>query len=135
MRLSYYGGGHYDSVSPIDDDPYSAASPVEEEGAGVAGPATTGAFYRPASGVIAEAVPEPGQLEEVALERSRKRAAEASGGRWVGGWVVCLFGGWRSGAVFENTKKKEAVLSKSCIKSYPSKLGAQHIYLFIYIYI
>eukprot|EP00904_Undaria_pinnatifida_P009801 jgi/Undpi1/5951/HiC_scaffold_2.g01225.m1 len=78
MRLSYYGGGHYDSVSPI-DEPYSGNPPVGEEGVGRG--RRGGGSFGPASGV-AEPVREPGQLEDEALERSRRRAAEASSGRW-----------------------------------------------------
>lgn len=58
MRLSYYGGGHYDSVSPV----------VGEHGAG-------------AVGVTFEPILEPGRLEEDALERSRRRVRDAGGGR------------------------------------------------------
>lgn len=79
MRLSYYGGGHYDSVSPI-DEPYSGNPPVGEEGVGRG--RRGGGSFGPASGV-AEPVREPGQLEDEALERSRRRAAEASSGRCV----------------------------------------------------
>lgn len=65
MRLSYYGGGHYDSVYPI-----------------VGGLASGGGMFERA-GVVLDPPLEPGRLEEEALERSRRRVAEAGSGRWV----------------------------------------------------
>ncbi|CBN78161.1 conserved unknown protein [Ectocarpus siliculosus] len=87
MRLSYYGGGHYDSVAPLDSQP-----PLVGDAAGPAG-ASASAGSGGAGGVgesgaaagAADAVspaPEPGQLEEAALERSKIRAAEVGSGRW-----------------------------------------------------
>lgn len=88
MRLSYYGGGHYDSVSPIDvprraADVEGGLSPVAMQGSGGAGverPAASGAGAGAAE-VSVEAIPEPGRLEVDALERSRRRATESGGGR------------------------------------------------------
>lgn len=93
MRLSYYGGGHYDSVAPITDSPAPSGVvlPPVVEAAGVTSASAGGAAVSPdasASGTAADAagavllVPEPGQLEEAALERSRRRAAEAGSGRY-----------------------------------------------------
>lgn len=76
MRLSYYGGGHYDSVSPINDSVHSEVPPVGAEVAAVGGAAES-----------VEPVREPGRLEEEALERSTRRAAE-SGGRRCGVAIV-----------------------------------------------
>lgn len=91
MRLSYYGGGHYDSVAPLDSPaPSGVAAPpaVESAGATSAGGATASS-NSPSSGTAADAAgvavsptPEPGQLEEAALERSRRRTAEAGSGRY-----------------------------------------------------
>lgn len=119
MRLSYYGGGHYDSVAPIDSPVPSAmdVSPLGEgAAAGAAGAAATSSGGGPAvdlpasggqlgtvatdvAGAVDNAgtavnagaagaagaplvIPEPGQLEDAALERSRRRAAEAGSGRY-----------------------------------------------------
>lgn len=91
MRLSYYGGGHYDSVAPVDGPAPSGVllppAVVEAAGAASAGgaAASPGASAGGAAADAAGAVvpgPEPGQLEEAALERSRRRAAEAGSGRY-----------------------------------------------------
>ncbi|CAM9486523.1 unnamed protein product [Pylaiella littoralis] len=112
MRLSYYGGGHYDSVAPIDSPASSGmiSSPLGggvTAGAGAGAGAAEGAAAFSGGGAAAEAatsgglgtaatgaagaagaagapvpIPEPGQLEDAALERSRRRAAEAGSGRW-----------------------------------------------------
>ena len=97
MRLSYYGGGHYDSVAPITDSPAPSGvvlpSVVEAAGAASAGGAAAPPDASASGTAAADAVgavlpvPEPGQLEEAALERSRRRAAEAGSGRY-GGWRV-----------------------------------------------
>lgn len=70
MRLSYYGGGHYDSVSPIFDRTLTVDT-------------TRGERLRvpSAMGFAHGRTPAPGELEEAALERSRRRKAEAGSGR------------------------------------------------------
>lgn len=74
MRLSYYGGGHYDSVSPIIVAREAARpSTLAVAGVGRAGQSLVAGVVEPA--------PEPGWLEEEALERSRRRAALAGDGR------------------------------------------------------
>ncbi|CAM9660983.1 unnamed protein product, partial [Scytosiphon promiscuus] len=97
MRLSYYGGGHYDSVAPIE----STAAPGrlvpsvgDEAAAGAGGPGAADAATAAVTsgdllgGAVAGAAgaasltPEPGQLEQAALERSKRRSAEAGSGRW-----------------------------------------------------
>lgn len=92
MRLSYYGGGHYDSVALITDSPAPSGvvlPPVVEAaeatsgGGAAASPdaSASGTAAADAAGAVLPA-PEPGQLEEAALERSRRRAAEAGSGRY-----------------------------------------------------
>lgn len=70
MRLSYYGGGHYDSVSPIFDRTITVET-------------TRGERLRApgAMGIAHGRTPAPGELEEAALERSRRRKAETGSGR------------------------------------------------------
>eukprot|EP00752_Nemacystus_decipiens_P011076 g9840.t1 len=91
MRLSYYGGGHYDSVAPITDSlaPSEVVLPPVVEAAaatsagGAAAPPDASRSGTAADGAAAVSpIPEPGQLEEAALERSRRRAADAGSGRW-----------------------------------------------------
>lgn len=87
MRLSYYGGGHYDSVAPVDGRASSGMMlpPVDRVAAVAAGTAGEGVLGTAGgtAGAALPATPEPGQLEDAALERSRRRAAEAGSGRWV----------------------------------------------------
>lgn len=93
MRLSYYGGGHYDSVSVIGDpvraaDTEGGLSPrvMQGSGAGVEDSGASGVGAGTAE-VAVEPILEPGRLEEDALERSRRRATEGCGGRCG----ICLF--------------------------------------------
>jgi len=88
MRLSYYGGGHYDSVAPIDDRAPSGISLPPVGGVATATAMASEDLLETAggtAGAVLPTTPEPGQLEDAALERSRRRAAEAGSGRWVHG--------------------------------------------------
>lgn len=76
MRLSYYGGGHYDSIAPFQNFPMTGSVTL-----GVGLSQSSSDMVLGLGGVIAETQPEPGRLEEEALERSRQRAAEAGDGR------------------------------------------------------
>lgn len=83
MRLSYYGGGHYDSVAPLDSQPLlvgDAAGPADASASAGSGGAGESGTAAGAPGAVSPA-PEPGQLEEAALERSKIRAAEVGSGR------------------------------------------------------
>lgn len=90
MRLSYYGGGHYDSVAQLVDSPppagvvlppvVEAARAADAGGAAASPDASASGTAAGAAGAVVPA-PEPGQLEDAALERSRRRAAEAGSGR------------------------------------------------------
>lgn len=90
MRLSYYGGGHYDSVAAIESLGSPGGMPPsvgDEAGAGMSGDADAAAAAAAARGGllggagVGSLTPEPGQLEQAALERSKLRAAEAGSGR------------------------------------------------------
>lgn len=84
MRLSYYGGGHYDSLSSIQDGAGSGAGGARGGGA-IAPSSSVGVAHCDTGfetvGTGADPPPEPGKLEDEALERSRRRAALAGDGR------------------------------------------------------
>lgn len=104
MRLSYYGGGHYDSVSPI---PVvgDALGPASAQAAAEGMVLDAGRAGHPPTLEAVEPPPEPGRLEEEALERSRRRAALAGNGRWVGRCGMVWLGGWLIGCILQTDRQ------------------------------
>ncbi|CAM9456401.1 unnamed protein product [Chrysoparadoxa australica] len=76
MRLSYYGGGHYDSIVTTTTTTSSSSC-----GSGTGAEAAAAA----AAGIASEAVAlelVPGQVEDEAIACSKQRVAMAAGGSW-----------------------------------------------------